>query len=73
MNAAAELICEELHARCWSHGMLAHRMGRPISEVVAIIHHRQEITPEIAAALGEAFGTSAKFWLNLGANPSSIP
>jgi HTH-type transcriptional regulator/antitoxin HigA len=60
-------IKEELDARGWTQEDLVQILGRSsyarlISEV---INAKRSITPETAAALGEAFGTGAEYWLNL--------
>ncbi len=69
MNAAVELIREEIEARDWTPAELARRMQCPLLVVEELLREELEINPANAAALGKAFGTSAKFWLNLGAKP----
>ena len=60
-----EFIQDELDARGWTQEDLATILGRPLPRVNEIIKAKTGITPKTAAALGEAFGTSAQFWLNL--------
>ncbi len=60
-----DFIREELEARGWTQDHLARIIDRPVQAVNAIINAKKEITPATAIALGAAFGTSAKFWLNL--------
>jgi HTH-type transcriptional regulator / antitoxin HigA len=60
-----EFIKEELEARNWSQVELAEIIGRQPSLVNELISGKRSISPEIARDLGEAFGTSAQYWLNL--------
>jgi HTH-type transcriptional regulator / antitoxin HigA len=60
-----EFIKEELEVREWSQIELAEIIGRPPSVVTDLILGKRAISPEIAKALGDAFGTSAQYWMNL--------
>jgi len=60
-----EFIREELEARGWAQDDLAEILGRPTRLVNEIIVGKRGITPETARGLGEAFGTSAQYWMNL--------
>ncbi|TAK30623.1 MAG: addiction module antidote protein, HigA family [Chloroflexota bacterium] len=60
-----EFIKEELEARDWTQIELAEILGRPLTVVNEIISGKRGITPETAKGLGDAFGTSAQYWLNL--------
>jgi HTH-type transcriptional regulator/antitoxin HigA len=60
-----EFIKEELDARGWMQEDLAEILGRPTRLVNELIAGKRGITPETAKGLGEAFGTSAPFWMNL--------
>ncbi len=60
-----EFIREELEARNWSQIDLAEIIGRNPNVVNEIIMGKRSITPETAKALGDAFGTSAHYWMNL--------
>lgn len=60
-------IEEELDARNWRQADLAEIISRSPAEVSALISGKRAISPEIAMELGEAFGTSAKVWMNLEA------
>lgn len=60
-----EIIRDELEARNWTQGDLADIMGRPIQTINEIVAGKKAITPETARGLGDAFGTGAKFWLDL--------
>lgn len=44
---------------------LARELGVPSNRVTAILAGQRGITAETAILLGERFGTSAEFWLNL--------
>jgi addiction module HigA family antidote len=46
---------------------LAKAIGKPQSAISDIVHGKRAITPEMAALIGRALGTSAEFWLRLDA------
>ena len=58
-------VREELESRGWTRCDLAEIIGRPAQSVNAIVNRKKKMTPEMAVALGAAFGTSPLFWLNL--------
>jgi len=60
-----DLIKEELGARGWTQDDLAEILGRTTSSVNEIITGKRGLTVDSAKGLGEAFGTSAQFWLNM--------
>jgi HTH-type transcriptional regulator / antitoxin HigA len=60
-----EYLKDELDARGWSQTQFARIIGRPIQVVNQIIKGRKSITPETAAAIAAALGTSAELWMNL--------
>jgi len=60
-----EFIREELEARGWTQDDLADILSRPLQTVNEVITGKRGITPETAKGLGEAFGTSAQYWMNL--------
>ncbi|MDP9236361.1 MAG: HigA family addiction module antitoxin [Chloroflexota bacterium] len=60
-----EFLRDELKARDWTQTDLAEILGRPARVVNEIIAGKRAITPETAKGLGDAFDTSAEFWLNL--------
>src|ERR1051326_1351527 len=60
-----EFIKDELEARGWLQTDLAAIIGRNTGTVSQIISGKQPINPELARALGAAFGTSAEYWMNL--------
>ena len=59
-----EYIQDELDARGWAQVDLSAILGCPASIVNDVIKGRRPVTPELAKALGDAFGTSAQVWLN---------
>ena len=60
-----DYIREEIEARGWTQLDLAEILGRPPQAISEVITGKRQITPNMARALGEAFGTSAQVWLNL--------
>lgn len=60
-----EFIKEELEARNWSQTELAEIIGREPKVVSDLVTGKRGVTPEIARALSDAFGTSAQYWMNL--------
>ncbi|MGA7238219.1 MAG: HigA family addiction module antitoxin [Bryobacteraceae bacterium] len=63
--APGEYIREEIEARGWTQLDLAEILGRPPQAISEIVTGKRSITPDMAQALGDAFGTSAQLWLNL--------
>lgn len=60
-----EFIEEELEARGLSQVELAEIIGRTPAFVNELIKAKRGITPETAKALGNAFGSSPQYWMNL--------
>jgi len=60
-----EFIKEELEARNWSQIELAEIIGREPKVVSDLVTGKRAVAPEIAKALGDAFDTSAQYWMNL--------
>jgi HTH-type transcriptional regulator/antitoxin HigA len=60
-----DLIKEELEARGWTQEDLAEILGRTTTTVNEIITGKRGITVDSAKGIGEAFGASAQFWLNM--------
>lgn len=50
-----------------SQNRLARDVDIPVSRVAEIVKGKRTITADTALRLGEYFGTSAEFWLNLQA------
>jgi addiction module HigA family antidote len=44
---------------------LSRQIKLPPNRVTQIIHGRRSVTGDTALRLGDRFGTSAQFWLNL--------
>lgn len=47
---------------------LAEHLGIPVQRVNELVNGKRGVTPETAWLLGQAFGTSPQFWLNLQAS-----
>lgn len=62
------IIAMEMEERGWTQSDVSHIIGRPMSTVSELISGSARVTPEIAQALGAAFGTSAELWANLETN-----
>ncbi|PWF42883.1 HigA family addiction module antitoxin [Massilia glaciei] len=60
-----DFLREELEAREWSQQELADILDRPPRLISELIAGKRAVTPETARGLGEAFGMSAEYWLNL--------
>jgi len=60
-----EIIKEELEARGWTQDDLADITGIPASVISNVINAKRQISPDIAAGLSAAFGTTAQLWMNL--------
>lgn len=58
-----EYIREALTERGWTQDDLARVIGRPLPTVNEIIQGKRSIMPEMAVALGLAFGTSPDVWM----------
>lgn len=60
-----EFLRDELEAREWTQQELADILDRPPRLISELIAAKRSITPETARGLGDAFGTSAEYWMNL--------
>ena len=58
-------IREELEARGWSQRDLAFILGTPEQAVNMIVSGKRGISPEMAKALGDAFGVHPDLFANL--------
>ncbi|HXL14075.1 MAG TPA: helix-turn-helix domain-containing protein [Bradyrhizobium sp.] len=58
-------IAEELEARGWSQVDLAYILGMSVQQLNPLLNSKANITPDLAAALGEAFDMPAEFFANL--------
>ncbi len=55
-------IQAELKKREWGQVALAEILGRPVAAVNEVIKGKRALTPEMAVALGRAFGQPAELW-----------
>ena len=62
-----EYIREEAEARGWSPSDLADILGYERNVISDLLTGRRSVSPQMAKALGDAFGTGAQVWLNLQA------
>ena len=60
-----EFVRDELEARTWTQEDLAEILGCSLRLVNEVIKGRRAVTVDTAKGLGDAFGTGARFWLNL--------
>ena len=60
-----EYIREEAEERGWSPSDLADILGYERNVISDLLTGRRSVSPEMAKALGDAFGTGAQVWLNL--------
>lgn len=58
-------ITEELEARGWAQVDLAYILGMSVQQLNPLLNGKANITPDMAAALGDAFGMPAEFFANL--------
>ena len=63
--APGEFLREELEARGWTQADLAEILGVTPQHINEIIKGKASVTPEMAKALGAAFGVDAQYWMNL--------
>jgi HTH-type transcriptional regulator/antitoxin HigA len=63
MSPPGEYIRAELQRRGWGQVELAKIVGRPLPTINEIIQGKRAILPEMAVALGAAFGTGALIWM----------
>jgi len=60
-----EHLASELEEHGMSAAELARRLKIPAADIADILNGRNAITVEMAVQFAHAFGTSARFWLNL--------
>ena len=63
-----EFIKEEMEARKWTNEDLAQVLGLNPKTISELLNNKQRITIYTAKALGQAFGQSPQYWLNLDNN-----
>lgn len=59
------LLDEFLRPMNITQAQLARTIGKPESAVSALVNGKRGITTEMAVLLGEVFGTSVEFWMDL--------
>lgn len=63
-----EILADELHEIGISASELARLLHVPKNRITEIINGKRSITADTALRLGQWFGTSAEFWMNLQKN-----
>ena len=63
ISPPGEFIRQELEKRGWGQADLAQILGRPLPTINEIIQGKKAIMPEMAVALGVAFGTGPEVWM----------
>lgn len=61
------ILKRELLSRELSANKLALSLRVPSGRITAILNEKRAVTPETALRLGQFFGNSAQFWMNLQA------
>jgi HTH-type transcriptional regulator / antitoxin HigA len=59
-----DYLRDEMKSKGWTQEDLARILGRPLPTVNRILNGKHAILPEMAIALGEAFGVSPELWLS---------
>ncbi|MGM3304665.1 HigA family addiction module antitoxin [Anabaena sp. WFMT] len=63
-----EILADELQELGMSASELARLIDVPKNRITEIINGKRSITADTALRLGQWFGTSAEFWMNLQKN-----
>lgn len=63
-----EHIREALQGLGMSQAALAKALGVPAARISRLVREERPVTAELALRLGQAFGQSPQFWLNLQAD-----
>ena len=58
-----EAVRQELEKRGWSQAELARIINRPVTAINETVTGKRGMTPEMAVALGVAFGTGPQVWM----------
>ena len=61
----SDFLREEMDARGWSQADLAKILGLSDQEVHALLSRKLPLRLQTATLLGNAFGTSPEYWMNL--------
>ncbi len=65
---AGEFLRDELTVLGMSARKFAERIGVPPNAVTQILNGQRSISAEMALRLGDVFGTTPQYWMNLQAN-----
>src|SRR6478609_6161560 len=65
MMTPGEAIKSELEKRGWTQYDLAAVLGKHQPAINELIQSKRSVTPEMAVALGSAFGNEPAYWLRL--------
>lgn len=57
-------IKSELERRGWGQAAFAEILGRPLAAVNEVIKGKRALTPEMAVAIGQAFGQPPELWIH---------
>jgi HTH-type transcriptional regulator/antitoxin HigA len=68
IHALGYFIQEQMDVREWNQTDLSEVLGLSVKTVNQLIQGKQAITLETARLLGEAFGQSPQYWMNLEPN-----
>jgi addiction module HigA family antidote len=60
-----EFIEDALECQGWTAEDLARKLGGEPGVAGELISGKRDLTADLASALGDVFGTSAAYWLNL--------
>lgn len=63
VRSPGDFIRDELRTREWTQADLARVLDRPLPTVNRILQGKHAVLPEMAIALGVAFGTSPELWM----------
>jgi len=61
-------IRESLEDLCITQAALAQALGISVSRISHLVRQKRPVTAELALRLGQAFGQSPQYWLNLQAD-----
>lgn len=64
VRSPGDYIRDEMKVKGWTQEDLARVLGRPLPTINRILNGKHAILPEMAIALGEAFGISPELWLS---------
>jgi HTH-type transcriptional regulator/antitoxin HigA len=65
MLSPGSYLRDELHDRGWSIAEFSQRAGITVEQVRALLAAAIPVTPSVAKAIGQAFGTDSELWMGL--------